>query len=45
MVKIGYIWVSINDQNSDLQGNMLISINCERTFEEKISEKTTNKQG
>ncbi len=43
MAKIGYIRVSINDQNSDLQGNTLISINCERTFEDKISEKTTNK--
>ncbi|MCC8422651.1 recombinase family protein [Photorhabdus thracensis] len=45
MTKIGYIRVSINNQDSDLQRNTLIRVNYERTFEDKISEKTTNKQG
>ncbi|PQQ24303.1 DNA-invertase, partial [Photorhabdus hindustanensis] len=30
MAKIGYVRVSTNDQNSDLQRNALISINCEQ---------------
>ncbi len=45
MAKIGYIRVSTNDQNSDLQRNALISINCERIFEDKISGKTANRPG
>ncbi|KMW74961.1 DNA-invertase [Photorhabdus luminescens subsp. luminescens] len=45
MSKIGYIRVSTNDQNSDLQKNALISINCEQIFEDKLSGKTTNRPG
>ncbi|WP_445373565.1 hypothetical protein ACSLVK_12730 [Photorhabdus tasmaniensis] len=39
MAKIGYIRVSTNDQNDDLQRNLLISINYERIFAGKINEK------
>ncbi|RAX08194.1 recombinase family protein [Photorhabdus bodei] len=45
MAKIGYVRVSTNDQNSDLQRNALISINCEQIFEDKISGKTSNRPG
>ncbi|AXG42198.1 MULTISPECIES: recombinase family protein [Photorhabdus] len=45
MSKIGYIRVSTNDQNSDLQKNALIGINCEQIFEDKLSGKTTNRPG
>ncbi|TDB53952.1 recombinase family protein [Photorhabdus luminescens] len=45
MSKIGYIRVSTNDQNSDLQRNALMSINCEQIFEDKISGKTANRPG
>ncbi|ETS31784.1 DNA-invertase [Photorhabdus temperata] len=45
MAKIGYIRVSTNDQNSDLQRNALISINCGQIFEDKISGKTANRPG
>ncbi|MDB6374056.1 recombinase family protein [Photorhabdus bodei] len=45
MSKIGYIRVSTNDQNSDLQKNALMSINCEQIFEDKLSGKTTNRPG
>uniref|UniRef100_UPI0036DB89FE recombinase family protein n=1 Tax=Photorhabdus sp. RM322S TaxID=3342825 RepID=UPI0036DB89FE len=34
-----------NDQNSDLQRNALLSINCEQIFEDKISGKTANRPG
>ncbi|MFD0706776.1 recombinase family protein [Photorhabdus akhurstii] len=45
MSKIGYIRVSTNDQNSDLQKNALMNINCEQIFEDKLSGKTTNRPG
>ncbi|MBD2806570.1 recombinase family protein [Xenorhabdus szentirmaii] len=45
MAKIGYIRVSTNDQNSDLQRNALIGANCEKIFEDKISGKTANRPG
>lgn len=37
MSKIGYMRVSTNDQNVDLQRNALISANCERIFVDKMS--------
>ncbi|HEI7978063.1 TPA: recombinase family protein, partial [Morganella morganii] len=36
MAVIGYIRVSTTDQNSDLQRNALISINCDHIFEDKM---------
>ncbi|MDC9594181.1 recombinase family protein [Xenorhabdus sp. IM139775] len=45
MAKIGYIRVSTNDQNSDLQRNALVGANCEQIFEDKISGKTANRPG
>ncbi|WP_338885223.1 recombinase family protein [Xenorhabdus sp. TH1] len=45
MARIGYIRVSTNDQNSDLQRNALINIHCELIFEDKISGKTVNRPG
>ncbi|WP_136168000.1 recombinase family protein [Brenneria corticis] len=36
-MQIGYIRVSTNDQNTDLQRNALISANCEQVFEDKMS--------
>ncbi|WP_445496720.1 recombinase family protein [Photorhabdus sp. SF281] len=44
-MKVGYIRVSTNDQNIDLQRNALMSINCEHIFEDKISGKTANRPG
>ncbi|TDB48212.1 recombinase family protein [Photorhabdus khanii] len=44
-MKVGYIRVSTNDQNSDLQRNALISINCEHIFEDKISGRTADRPG
>ncbi len=43
MAKIGYIRVSTNDQNSDLQRNALVSANCEQIFADKNSQQTTEK--
>ncbi|MCE9904867.1 recombinase family protein [Hafnia paralvei] len=40
---IGYVRVSTNDQNTDLQRNALVSANCEQIFDEKISGKATNR--
>ncbi|STE19127.1 site-specific DNA recombinase; e14 prophage [Escherichia coli] len=34
---IGYVRVSTNDQNTDLQRNALNCAGCERIFEDKIS--------
>ncbi|EMF5887691.1 recombinase family protein [Escherichia coli] len=34
---IGYVRVSINDQNTDLQRNALNCAGCELIFEDKIS--------
>ncbi|MGV8003414.1 recombinase family protein [Photorhabdus temperata subsp. temperata] len=45
MAKIGYIRVSTNDQNSDLQRNALVGANCERIFEDKISGRTADRPG
>ncbi|MDE9519770.1 recombinase family protein [Xenorhabdus bovienii] len=45
VAKIGYIRVSTNDQNTGLQRNALVSVNCERIFEDKISGKTANRPG
>ncbi|MBE8595244.1 recombinase family protein [Xenorhabdus sp. BG5] len=45
VARVGYIRVSTNDQNSDLQRNALISIHCELIFEDKISGKTANRPG
>ncbi|WP_210497842.1 recombinase family protein, partial [Pantoea ananatis] len=40
---IGYVRVSTNDQNTDLQRNALQSANCEQIFEDKISGKTSER--
>ncbi|MBD2783690.1 recombinase family protein [Xenorhabdus sp. 3] len=45
MAKIGYIRVSTNDQNIDLQRNALMGANCEQIFEDKISGRTANRPG
>lgn len=45
MAKIGYMRVSKNDQNTDLQRKSLICTNCERIFEDKISGKTDQRPG
>lgn len=37
MAKIGYIRVSTNDQNTDLQRNALICAECEQIFDDKMS--------
>ncbi|ORM74408.1 DNA-invertase [Pantoea wallisii] len=42
---IGYIRVSTNDQNTDLQRNALNSANCELIFEDRISGKTHERPG
>ena len=42
---IGYVRVSTNDQNTDLQRNALKSANCEQIFEDKISGKTSERPG
>ncbi|WP_334472387.1 recombinase family protein [Arsenophonus sp. PmNCSU2021_1] len=45
MAKIGYMRVSKNDQNTDLQQKSLICSNCEQIFEDKISGKTDQRPG
>ena len=40
---IGYVRVSTNDQNTDLQREALERLGCEQTFEEKISGTTEKK--
>ncbi|CNI05096.1 recombinase family protein [Yersinia ruckeri] len=42
---IGYIRVSTNDQNTELQRNALISAKCDLIFEDKISGKSTDRPG
>nr|WP_263009055.1 recombinase family protein [Cronobacter sakazakii] len=42
---IGYIRVSTNDQNTDLQRNALQSANCELIFEDRISGKKADRPG
>lgn len=44
-VLIGYIRVSTNDQNTELQRNALVSANCEQIFEDKISGKSSDRPG
>lgn len=44
-MRIGYIRVSTNDQNTALQRNALESAGCEQIFEDKISGKTDNRPG
>ena len=36
-VLIGYVRVSTNDQNTDLQRNALVCAGCEQIFEDKLS--------
>ncbi|BBI91838.1 recombinase family protein [Serratia symbiotica] len=45
MAKIGYMRVSKNDQNTDLQRKALICANCDQIFEDKISGKTDQRPG
>jgi len=44
-VLIGYIRVSTNDQNTDLQRQALICAGCEHIFDDKISGKSTERPG
>ncbi|OQM43528.1 recombinase family protein [Citrobacter braakii] len=45
MAKIGYIRVSTNEQNTDLQRNALISAECEQIFDDKMSGTKANRPG
>ncbi|MEQ9862625.1 recombinase family protein [Pectobacterium cacticida] len=45
MAKIGYMRVSTNDQNSDLQRNALVSAGCEQLFDDKMSGRVANRPG
>jgi len=42
---IGYIRVSTNEQNTDLQRNALMSANCDLILEDKISGKSRDRPG
>ncbi|WP_145577058.1 recombinase family protein [Yersinia mollaretii] len=42
---IGYIRVSTNDQNTELQRKALVSAHCEQIFEDKISGKSSDRPG
>jgi len=42
---IGYVRVSTNEQNTDLQRNALKSADCELIFEDRISGKTSERPG
>lgn len=42
---IGYVRVSTNDQNTDLQRNALISTGCEQLFEDKLSGTKSDRPG
>ncbi|EED9388657.1 recombinase family protein [Salmonella enterica subsp. enterica] len=44
-MQIGYIRVSTNEQNTDLQRNALICSGCELIFEDKMSGKSTERPG
>ena len=45
MAVIGYIRVSTTDQNSDLQRNALVSIDCDQIFEDRMSGKIAIRPG
>uniref|UniRef100_UPI000D6DD37E recombinase family protein n=1 Tax=Escherichia coli TaxID=562 RepID=UPI000D6DD37E len=42
---IGYVRVSTNDQNTDLQRNALVCAGCEQIFEDKLSGIRTGRPG
>lgn len=44
-MQIGYVRVSTNEQNTDLQRNALVSSGCELIFEDKMSGKSTERPG
>lgn len=45
MARIGYIRVSTNDQNTELQKMALISANCDHIFEDRLSGKKEKRPG